>query len=61
MTETQMHSVERTSSKSRPFRGTCRLCGRENMTAEDVSRADCPNLRGLTEDEAVVEAVKGKP
>lgn len=56
------HSIARTSPKGRgqEFIGTCVLCGKQGLrlTPEDM-KEDCPNLRGLTRDEAVMEAVKG--
>ena len=37
--------------------GTCVLCGETGLSIEAVYE-DCPNQRGLTPDEAVVEAVQ---
>jgi hypothetical protein len=51
------HSLERTSPKGQDFIGTCALCGTPNLTLSD--REDCPNVRGLTEDEALIEAIEG--
>ena len=51
------HAIERTSSKGGPFIGTCRLCGRKELTIMQ-SQDDCDNLRGLTEDQALLEALK---
>ena len=53
------HSIERTSPKGEKFVGTCSLCGRQGLTILQ-SQDDCENLRGLTEDQALVEAVKGR-
>jgi len=52
------HALNRTSPKGGPFFGTCFLCGTPNLALEDMGK-DCPNQRGLTADEAVVEAVTG--
>jgi hypothetical protein len=54
------HSLERTSPKGpgQKFIGTCRLCGTPNLPASAVFD-DCPNQRGLTEDEALMEAIEG--
>jgi hypothetical protein len=52
------HSLNRTSPKGGPFFGTCFMCGTPNLSLEDM-RLDCPNQRGLTAGEAVVEAVMG--
>lgn len=53
-----IHSLRRTSPKGKPFIGTCVLCGEEGLTPDDCTD-ECPNLRGLTPDEALVEAVRG--
>ncbi len=54
------HSIERTSPKGpgQKFIGTCVLCGTQNLSASDALK-ECPNQRGLTQDEALVEAIKG--
>jgi hypothetical protein len=56
------HAVERTSPKGpgQTFIGTCRLCGTPNLTAS-AALEECPNQRGLTQDEALIEAITGKP
>ena len=52
------HSLERTSPKGKDqkFIGVCVLCGEQGLEIE-AANLDCPNLRGLTSDEAVVEAI----
>lgn len=52
------HSLIRTSPKGPgiPFIGTCRLCGKKNLPAEAVHEP-CENVRDLSQDEAVIEAV----
>lgn len=57
---TRMHSLRRTSRKGKgqKFVGTCVLCGRRGLTAADMD-AECENVRGLTQDESLVEAIKG--
>jgi hypothetical protein len=51
--------VNRTSPKGQPFLGTCAACGKRDITFEALSRDDCENVRGVTYEQAVVEAVKG--
>lgn len=53
-----MHSLRRTSPKGGPFIGICVNCGTPNLTMTQA-REDCPNQRGVTEDQAVVEAITG--
>lgn len=53
------HHIERTSPKGETFRGTCRLCGKTNLTALDA-RKDCENVRNMTEGEAMAETLSGK-
>lgn len=56
------HSIERTSPKGQGqnFVGTCRLCGKTGLTFANMDD-ECENIRGLTEEEALVEAIEGKP
>lgn len=56
------HAIERTSPKGpgQKFIGTCRLCGTPNLPAS-AALQECPNQRGLTADEALIEAIEGKP
>jgi hypothetical protein len=54
------HHIERTSPKGGPFVGTCLLCGATNLRPSDAHK-DCPNVRGLTEAEAVLESIDGRP
>jgi hypothetical protein len=42
-----------------PFIGTCRLCGKPNLKAS-AALEDCENVRGLTVDEALIEAITGE-
>lgn len=60
MTAMQYHVVERTSPKGpgSPFIGTCSLCGKTGLTAAAALQR-CENVRGLTRDEAVMEAITG--
>lgn len=53
------HSLRRTSPKGGPFIGTCRQCGQEGLTTKQAMGTECPNQRGLTQDEAVIEAIEG--
>lgn len=54
------HSIERTSpkGKGKPFIGTCTLCGTPNLTLANMGD-ECPNQRGLTQGEALIEAIRG--
>jgi hypothetical protein len=54
------HALERTNQKGQPFIGTCTLCGATGLPAK-AALEDCPNVRGLTEDQALVEAIVGRP
>ncbi|SOD42304.1 hypothetical protein [Nitrosovibrio sp. Nv4] len=51
------HSLRRTSAKGlgQEFIGTCVQCGQEDLTIADLE--GCPNPIGITESEAVIEAV----
>jgi hypothetical protein len=52
------HSLERTSPKGQEFISTCRLCGTPNLPMSAVFE-DCPNPRGLTEDESLLDVIEG--
>ena len=60
MTEpmTKKHSLRRTSPKGQKFVGTCVLCGRSGLTIADMNN-ECANVRGLTTDDALIEAIEG--
>lgn len=49
--------VNRTSPKGQPFVGTCAACGKTGITFATM-REDCENVRGLTQEQAVIEAVE---
>lgn len=51
-----LHSVERTSPKGGPFVGTCTLCGKTGLTFANMDEP-CPNTRGLSVDETLIEAI----
>jgi len=52
--------VNRTSPKGQPFVGTCAACGRRGITLEQTrTDGDCENFRGMTQEDALVEAVTG--
>lgn len=55
------HNIRRTSPKGpgEKFIGVCTLCGAPNLTSKDVWQ-DCPNQRGLTLEDSIMEAVTGK-
>ncbi len=52
------HHIERTSPKGpgQEFIGTCRLCGTPNLRIGQALE-DCPNQRGLSVEEAMVESI----
>lgn len=52
------HSLERTSPKGEKFYGTCVLCGLEDLPLEAM-RDECPNPRGVSQGDAVLDAIKG--
>ncbi len=52
------HHVERRSPKGQKFVGTCRLCGKTGLLAS-AALDDCENVRGLTEEEAMIESIEG--
>lgn len=54
------HSLRRTNPKGEAFVGTCVLCGETGLPMTAALR-DCPNQRGLTHAEALIEALEGKP
>lgn len=55
------HSLERTSPKGpgQKFVGTCRLCGQTGLTLASMIE-ECPNQRGLSQDEVLIEAITGE-
>lgn len=50
------HALRRTSPKGQKFFGTCALCGTPNLPME-AATWPCPNQRGLTAEEALVEVI----
>lgn len=54
----QTHALERTSPKGQTFVGTCRLCGQPGLSSRDAMKP-CENVRGLSQEEAVLEAIVG--
>lgn len=52
------HYINRTSPKGEDFIGTCSLCGKENLSINDMNK-ECENTRGLTQDEVLMEAIMG--
>ncbi len=57
MSRMTYHAIERTSPKGGPFIGTCRLCGTPNLSTRDGFDKTCPNQRGLTAEEALLETI----
>jgi hypothetical protein len=56
------HAVHRTSPKGpgSPFIGRCVNCGKQGLPMS-AALEDCENVRGVTEDEALIEAITGAP
>lgn len=52
------HLIERTSPYGGKFIGTCRLCGKRGLTLANMED-ECENVRDLSEDEALIEAIEG--
>jgi len=50
--------INRTSPKGQPFIGTCASCGKTGITF-DRMREECSNPRGLTQEQALLEAIEG--
>jgi hypothetical protein len=52
--------LNRTSPKGpgQPFIGTCPACGQTGLTSLE---GDCPNQRGMTQEQALIEAIEGPP
>ena len=55
--------VNRTSptGKGQPFIGTCAACGKKDIRLPEMSNDYCPNQRGLTNEQALIEAIEGGP
>lgn len=57
---TKAHAIYRTSPKGGPFLGTCSLCGKTGLS--NPWESNCINIRGLTQGEALLEALdQGAP
>ena len=50
------HSLVRTSPKGGPFVGKCVLCGEEGLSLSATRW--CPNPQSITEEQAVLTAIK---
>ena len=53
------HALERSSPVGDPFVGTCIQCGKTGLTMDDFFKDSCENHRGLSEEEALLEAIEG--
>lgn len=53
--------VNRTSPKGQDFLGTCASCGKTGITARGLMEDECTNPKGMTQEEAVLEAIESKP
>lgn len=49
--------INRTSPKGGPFIGTCAACGKRGIT--NLMEDGCENVRGLTQEQALHEAIEG--
>ncbi len=56
----RMHSLRRTSPKGpgQKFVGICVLCGKPDLTFANMDE-ECENVRGVSQDQALIEAIKG--
>jgi hypothetical protein len=54
------HSLQRTSPKGQPFVGTCTKCGMTDIPLSKM-REECANPANLTQEEALVIAIKEGP
>lgn len=50
--------INRTSPYGQPFIGTCASCGKTGITMGQM-REECQNPRNMTQEQALVEAIKG--
>lgn len=55
----ERHALTRTSPKGDSFFGTCTKCGKRNVTIVDSMTKVCPNTKGKTQDESLMEAITG--
>lgn len=53
----EQHALRRTSPKGGPFVGVCTRCGKENVTLDQIAE-ECPNIRGISSDDALIELIK---
>ena len=53
------HAIVRTSPKGTPFVGTCTKCGLTGLTPRNM-HDECPNVRGVSEDDALMEVLDPK-
>ena len=55
--KSRTHALIRTTPKGEPFLGTCLLCGTPALPMR-AALEPCPNQRGLSQDEALTEAME---
>jgi hypothetical protein len=53
--------VNRTSPKGTPFAGTCAACGKAGITFEMLPVDECENVRQMTQEQALLEAIEPRP
>lgn len=56
----ERHALRRTSPIGGLFIGVCTKCGREGLTIEDMQTDECPNVRGVTDAQALAEALDNR-
>lgn len=52
--------VNRTSPIGTPFLGTCAACGKTGITFDMLPEDECENVRRMTQEEALIEAIEGR-
>ena len=56
----RLHAVRRTSPKGQPFVGVCIQCGKEGITMAQAGTEECPNIRDISEGQALLEIIDPK-
>lgn len=59
--EGERHSIERTNPKGSPFIGRCTKCGKTDLTFADQDKETCPNPGGVSQNQALLDAIAGAP
>lgn len=53
------HNAERTSPMGGPFKGKCVLCGKPDLTPEQVRDEECPNPGNVSAVDSLILAIDG--